>query len=132
MKWLTVLLFILLASSAAAQIIVTDIDVELKFLADPTDQWRSVQGFSIDYSMDPVGVHNPRGKLGPQIWEGLLQADEPGIGKFIVTFNLHSLPAPTFRAHIIRVRVRDGGDISDWIESDNVRILGNPGKPGHK
>lgn len=132
MKWVIVLLFIFFASSAAAQIILTQADVALQFIADPTGQWRPVEGFSVDYSMDPVVVHNSKGRLGLQSWEGLLQADEPGLGKFVVTFVLDSLPSPTFRAHIIRVRVRDGVGVADWVVSDSIRILGNPGKPVHK
>lgn len=132
MKWIIVLLMtFLIAPTAFAQITVTNADVELQFVIDPTGQWRSVDIVSIEYSFDPVASHNPKGRLGVQVWEFLLQVDEPDLGKCIVTFNLDSLPSPTFRGHIVRIRVRDGILVSDW-ESNNIRVFGNPGKPVYK
>lgn len=131
MKRLIVLFLACITSPVFAQIIVTEADVALQYVVDPTAQWRPVDIVSIEYSFDPVGVHNPKGRLGVQVREFALQADEPDLGKCIVTFNLDSLPSPTFRGHTVRVRVRDGTLVSDW-ESNNIRIFGNPGKPAHK
>lgn len=133
MKWVIVLLLILLASSATAQLSVTVADIEMRFLADPTATWLTPDGLSIlGYSSDPVVEHNPRGSLGMQEWEFSLQTDEPGFGKCEFEFDLQSLPEPSWREYITRARVRDGTWISDWVVSDSIRIFGNPGKPVHK
>ena len=119
-------------SAQVTSIEVTAEDIELQFVIDPTEQWRVVDIASIEYSMEPVRTHNPKGRLGIQTWDFALQADEPELGKCIVKFNLLSLPAPNFRSYIIQVRVRDEMHIANWTISDGVKILGKTGKPVHK
>jgi len=128
-------LVLLIATNVLAQvnsIEVTAEDVELQFVIDPTEQWRAVDIVSIENSMEPVGTHNPKGRLGVQTWEFALQVDEPELGKCVVKFNLLSLPASNFRSYIIRVRVRDEVHVGMWTISDNAKILGPTGKPVKK
>lgn len=108
------------------------VSIQIQFIADPTEQWRDVNGLSVEHSLESVGEHNSKGRLGPQIWEGLWQELEPGVGKYVATFILNTLPAPMFRSYLVRVMITDGVEVSGWVMSDNVRIFGNPGKPSHK
>ena len=130
-----ILILMLMARSIQSQVTsieVTAEDVELQFVIDPTEQWRSVDIISIEYSMEPVGTHNTKGRLGIQTVEFLLQIDEPELGKCVVKFWLLSLPAPNFRSFVFRVRVRDEVHIGAFVESDEVKILGKTGKPVYK
>lgn len=131
MKWFTIVLLMLLASSATAQIVVTAEDVEIQFVADPTEQWRSVVNIQIEDSTEEIGIHDSRGRLGSQHWKVLKQADEPELGIWKISFDLDDLPAPTFRVYVTRTRARDGVYVSDWVVSDSVRILGKTGKAAH-
>lgn len=138
MRWRIILFLLLMCFSvicsmsvAQTTIVVTEADVELHHPDDPDKTWRPVDIIDITNSIDPVGTHIEKGKLGIQTWEFLLQEDEPVLGKVIVRFNLLSLPASNFRSYIIRVRVRDSTHVSNWVISDPVRILGKPGKASH-
>lgn len=113
-------------------LVVTNEDVQIRFIADPTEQWRSVELVSVVYSTELVGIHKPMVRLGQQIWEGLIDKDAPELGKAIMVINITSLPAPNWRGVEFHFRVRENivnPFISAYSESNDVRIFGNPGKP---
>lgn len=116
----------------ARTLVVTSEDVQIKFFEDPTEQWRAVELVSVTYSTEPLGVHEPMVRIGQQIWEGLLQEDKPELGKAVIVINIVSLPAPNMRGVEFHFRTREIDTdpfISDWSESNTVRIFGKPGKP---
>lgn len=134
--FLTVLFSVLIVSLAQAQLakalVVTSEDVQIRFMEDPTEQWRPVELISAVYSVEPVGTHKPMVKLGHQIWEGLVDKDKPELGKAIMVINITALPAPNWRGVEFHFRVRENTVdpfISEFSESHDVRIFGNPGKP---
>lgn len=113
--------------------IVTDQDIEIRFPGDEGESWAAACVVSITYSPDRVGAHNPTTRLGGQVWEGLLQADEPLLGKAVMAIDVTSLPDPnrrTMEFHF-RVRVADTSPeiVTEWSESRSVRIIGRPGRP---
>jgi hypothetical protein len=115
-------------------LIVTSQDVQIRFFEDPTAQWRSPEVTSVSYSFEPVSGHRRTVKLGPQIWEFLLDKDKPELGKAIVTIEVNELPHPNFRGIEFHARARDIQNpaaplISEYSESNDVRVMGRPGRP---
>lgn len=125
------LCFSLSALAQSTPLVITAEDVQLQFVADPTDQWRAVENFAIAYFTPPdeppggtVIEHNPKGKLGIQEWQCGLQKEEVQLDWCVITFNLTSVPSPLFRSYIIRVRPRDDVLIGEWEISKLVKIIG--------
>jgi len=114
----------------AIAFVVTIDDIQIRFPTVISAGWQPVDLISIEYSPEPVGEHSPKGKLGIQIWEALLQEDEPELGKVVMKFELGSLPSPNDRVYEFHFRVRDDVDISVWSENF-IKIIGNPGIPSN-
>jgi hypothetical protein len=112
--------------------IVTSDDIQIRFIGDGTEQWMPTTVTSIAYDAAPVGAHNPTTRIGQQTWEGLLQGNDPGMGKAIMTIDVAALPDPSKRTMEFRFRVRDDDPvrpfITEWSETNSVKIIGKPGK----
>lgn len=136
----TLFLLVIVSTSVAQtsqEYIVTATDIQICFpYTDPNGggtirQWYSPESPVISYNTDaPVGVHKEKTKLGVQRFEGLLQADEPILGKVVMEITISSLPAPDRRVMEIRFRVRaaDGSIVSMWSDIQTVKFIGKPGK----
>jgi len=111
-------------------LVVTIEDIQIRFPTAASAGWQPVDLISIEYSLEPVGEHSKNGKLGIQVWEALLQVDEPELGKVVMKFNIESLPSPNDRIYNFHFRVRDEADLSVWSENF-VKIIGSPGVPSN-
>ena len=125
-------------SQEGTEYIVTAEDIQVCFPFTTADgvvvrQWYSPGGSVVSYSAEPVGVDKPKARLGLNRFEGLLQADEPGLGKAVMDIKIVALPAPDRRTMEFRFRVRspDGSVISEWSEATAVKFVGKPGVPAH-
>lgn len=143
MRLIIILLLIFFCQIAFADLVVTSEDVEIRFpdAADPDGSWYAIAIEQISYLQEPVGTHIPRTKLGPQVWEGLLQADQPELGKVRFTITILALPnvaegnKPARRMDL-QFRVREVIEgVVHWIvpfsEFNFIDIIGKPGKPVH-
>jgi len=123
---------------------VTSEDVTIRFpdAAESDCVWYTIAISNVSYWQEPVGTHNDKAKLGAQTWEGLLQADQPLLGKVRFTINIISLPniagkTAAARRMELRFRVRDVVNgavkaIGSFSEPNFVDIIGKPGQPAQQ
>jgi len=145
MKAMSVMLLLsLLAMPAMAGLVVTPNDVQIRFpdAAEPESAWYVIDVQNINYLAGPVGVHNPKAKLGVQTWEGLLQAAQPELGKVRFEITVLSMPKVAgsnqdARDMELRFRVRevkpDTTEVDGpWGDFNKVTIIGKPGQPAQQ
>jgi hypothetical protein len=116
---------------------ITDQDIEIRFLgaADPgAGAWHKPVVVSIEYSIEPMGEHTDKVKLGSQRWEIPLQPMPMAVyEKCVFVIFVSDVPSG-FRLMEIRVRVRSTASngvvvIGDWSGVSHVRVIGKPGNP---
>ena len=149
MKAMSVMLLLsLLAMPAMAGLVVTPNDVQIRFpdAVEPDSAWCVVSVENISYLAGTVGEHQPKAKINVvQIWEGLLQKDQPELGKARIEFRIISLPKIAGSNQDARhmefrfaVRyVRPDGTMStveedDFSEFNSITIQGKPGQPANQ
>ena len=119
----------------AREYVVTQEDVQIRFLGDGSEPWGDANVLSISYSTGPVGAHRSPVRVGQQRWEGLLQADDESLGKALMVISVAKLPDPSKRTMEFRFRVRitsdDGASqpfVTGWSGPNAVKIIGKPGR----
>ena len=146
MKFVLCLLMLCLSTALAMAdgLEVTSEDVTIRFpdAAEPDNVWYSIEITNVSYWQEAVGMHNPKAKMGVQTWEGLLQQDQPELGKVRFTINIISLPNITGKTALARrmelcFRVRQViGDIlmviGPFSAANYVDIIGKPGQPAQQ
>lgn len=124
---------------------VTSEDVTIRFpdAAEPDSVWCSIEISNVSYWDGPVGVHHDKARVKvPQTWEGLLQEDEPELGKVQFTFIIKDLPniagkSAKARRMELCFRVRQVVDgvvkaIGAFSEPNFVTMIGKPGLPNQQ
>ncbi len=109
--------------------VITPADVQTTFSLDLG--WQPADVLAIAYSTEAVGAHVNTVRIGPQVWEALLDESVPDSEKAVVTISVASLPDPRSRTMYFRLRARelDTDTITRWSEPNSVRFIGKPGKP---